>query len=117
MFLEERCLKDGDEPKIEEFDEEKGPLCATTEVSRAVKVPQIQFIAGFCGHSATETGTHSSSCAASSRVRLYGGGAIDEVFFLVLGHFSRSRCLELSAPGVAGTPGVLTLRRSATLWT
>ena len=30
------------------------PLCATTGVSRAVKVPQIQFIAGIGGHSSSQ---------------------------------------------------------------
>ena len=109
--------KEGDDPKIEEFDVEKEnqetkkkmkevkevfhkvehlnmykllnvidvpvvqvviwtrsltcPLCATTGVSRAVKVPQIQFHRRnwWTFQFATETGMHSANCAAGSLVR------------------------------------------------
>ena len=91
-------------------------------VSRTVKVPQIQFIAGVSGHSsfATETGTHNANCAACSLGAVYGGWSGDDgVFWTIKGLFSRSiRTLSarlalndeeffvIEGSGVAGTPGV-----------
>ena len=82
-----------------------------------MKVSQTHFIAGVSGHSccATETGYAQCILCRLQRGAAYGGGGGDEGAFLALSHFSRySRYLELSASGVAGTPGVLTPRRSAT---
>ena len=41
-----------------------------------LEVPQIQFLAGVCGHSclASETGTHSANCAVAVRGAAFYGG-------------------------------------------
>ena len=63
------------------------PLCSTTVLLRTVKVLQIQFIAGVCGHSccATETGTQLSAVTVMSAMK---------VFSAFLGHLSRSSRLS-----------------------
>ena len=52
-------------------------------VSRPVKVPQIEFIAGVSGHSSFATDwTHSANCAAFSLGAVYGGCGGDDVFLV-----------------------------------
>ena len=60
------------------------PLLSTTWVMQTVKVPQIQLVACFCGHSscATQTGTTLPAFLVMA--------AMDGFFFADFPHFSRS---------------------------
>ena len=85
-------------------------------VSATVKVPQIQFIAESedlpVMQQRRRRTVHTVQLSAG---RLCGGGGIDEGgAFSALAFFALLQVLELSASEVAGTPGVVTLRCSAT---